>query len=57
MDDGVQFTLNRREPAISAAKMLFLDLPAFLFIQGHKVSDLIGQAGIDAKINNHDAGS
>jgi hypothetical protein len=33
--------------------MLFLDVPAFLFIKRDKIRDLIGQAGIDAKINDH----
>jgi hypothetical protein len=53
MDNGIELTFDGREPAIAAAKVLFLDVPAFLFIKRDEISDLIGQAGIDAEVNDH----
>jgi hypothetical protein len=57
MDDGVQFAFDGREPAIAAAQVLFLDVLAFLFIKRDKVRDLIWQAGVNAKVNDHGGGS
>jgi hypothetical protein len=56
MDDGIELTFDGGEPAIATAEMLFLDVPAFLFIKRDEVGDLIGQAGIDAEINDHAEG-
>jgi hypothetical protein len=53
MDNGIELTFDGGEPAIAAGKVFFLDRPTFLFIKRDKISDLIGQAGIDAKINDH----